>query len=713
MTIYTTPNSWILETATTAYALGVNPAGRLVHTYWGARLRTPSDYPALPNLNNWASFNGSGQLTPEEYPAYAGATYNEPCIKVNLPDGVRDLVLDFKRAEVRDGDQSLIVHLADHFYPVTLELHYRVHAVYDLIERYAVLTNNTPHPITIERIFSAQWHLPAGDGYRLTHVHGKWAEETQIVREMLDHGTKILESRRLTTSHHANPWFMVDRGGADEQQGEVWYGALQWSGNWKIAAEVTDFYSTRVNIGLNDWDFAWRLNPGEAFTTPAAFGGYTPDGFGAASRHLHDYIRENILPHGQALHKVLYNSWEATIFDVDEKSQGEIAEIAASLGVELFVMDDGWFHGRKDDHAGLGDWWPDADKFPNSLNPLIEKVNALGMEFGLWVEPEMVNPNSELYRQHPDWAIHFPNRARTEMRNQLILNFGREDVQDYIIDLLDKLLADHNIAFIKWDMNRNISEPGWDTAPGDPREIWVRYVQGLYRVWGTLCERHPKVIFQSCSGGGGRADMGILRFADQIWTSDNTDAPSRLTIQEGFSYTYPPNTMEAWVTDAGHGKIPLEFRLHVSMCGSLGIGGNLHHWTDDERALAAKCVARYKEIRPVIQQGDLYRLISPRADEPGDVGNAARGAFSAVQYVSKDKREGVLFAFRTFIPQFMPQYDESIFLPTVYLRGLDADAMYEVEGYSGIRSGAAWMHSGLRLTLPNFGSSVRRIWQRS
>lgn len=702
MTIFTTSNSWILETANTAYALGVNSAGRLVNCHWGARLRSPTDYPAPAHLIGWASFNGPGQVLPEEYPAWAGASYVEPCLKVNLPDGVRDLVLKFVHAEVRDGDQHLALFLTDQYYAVRVELHYIVHPAYDLIERYAVLVNDTDYPITIERMFSAQWHLPAGTDYHLTYVHGKWIEETQLIREPLQVGTKVLESRRVTTSHHGNPWFMVDRGTAEEEQGEVWFGALQWSGNWKLLAEVTDFHSTRLNIGLNDWDFRWHLPPNQAFTTPSAFGGYTREGFGAASRKLHDYIRQELLPHGQALHKVLYNSWEATTFNVDEPSQVELAELAAQMGIELFVMDDGWFQGRKDDTGGLGDWWPDPQKFPNGLTPLIAKVNALGMDFGLWIEPEMVNPNSDLYRNHPDWVIHFPNRERTEMRNQLILNFGRHDVQDYIIELLDKLLSENNIVFIKWDMNRNISEPGWPEAPGDPREIWVRYVQGLYRVWGTLRERHPQVIFQSCSGGGGRADMGILRYADQIWISDNTDAPSRLTIQEGFSYTYPANTMEAWVTDAVKGTIPLEFRLHVSMCGSLGIGGHLTHWTAQERALAAKWIGVYKEIRHIIQQGDLFRLFSPRDS-----------AFSAVQYVSKDQREGVLFAFRLFIPQFLAHYDESIFLPTIYLRGLDPDAMYEVEGITGLRSGAAWMYSGLRLSLPNFGSTVRRIWKRS
>lgn len=697
MTILSHQNSWILETANTAYALGVNDAGLLVHRYWGARLRSQADYPPAANLPNWASFSPAGHLTPQEFPTYGGASYVEPCLKLNLPDGVRDCVLRFKQAEVRDGEQHLILSLEDEFYPVRIELHYQLHADYDLIERFATLHNGTEQPISIERIFSAQWHVPPGEPYRLSHVSGKWADEFRLNREMLTPGVKVRESRRITTSHSANPWFTLDRGTADESQGEVWFGTLAWSGNWKLAAEVTDFYSTRIGIGLNDWDFTWQLSPGETFTTPSAFGGYTRSGFGAASHSLHNYIRERILPHGKTHHNVLYNSWEATFFDVSEPSQSAIAELAADMGVELFVMDDGWFNGRNGDTAGLGDWWPDAIKFPNGLTPLIDKVNALGMAFGLWVEPEMVNPDSDLYRQHPDWTIHFPNRARTLMRNQLILNFGRTDVQEYIIDALDKLLTDHNIAFIKWDMNRNASEPGWADAPGDPRELWVRYVQGLYHVWGTLAERHPKVIFQSCSGGGGRADMGILRYADQIWTSDNTDSVSRLSIQEGFSQVFPANTMEAWVTDVGRGTIPLEFRLHVSMCGSLGIGGDLHKWSVAERALAARWIAYYKRIRPIVQQGDLYRL------HPLD-----GGIFTALQYMARDQSEGVLFAFRVYVAA----YADFALLPTVYLRGLDPDTSYEIEGFDGIRSGAAWMYDGLRLTLGNFGSTVRRIWRR-
>ena len=688
MPIHDTDKSWVLETAHTAYAFGINDVGLLVHRYWGARLPYLTDYPPTPNPMGTSSFNNASQLTSEEYPGYSDMKSLEPALKVTFADGVRDVVLGFKGAEV--NDETLFIHLADAYFPFEVTLVYRPLVEFDLIERYAILHNSGSDSIALERVFSAQWHLPYGDQYRMTHLTGRWYDEFHIRRDVLTQGVKQIESRRIHTSHQHNPYFAIDRGTADEEHGEVWFGALAWSGNWKIAAEVTAFKSTRVNIGLNDWDFGWELKAGANFTTPSAFAGYSANGFGAASRLMHDYIR-SFLPHGNTLHKVLYNSWEATTFYVDVESQKRYAEIAADLGIELFVMDDGWFNGRNSDNAGLGDWWPDAKKFPNGLQPLVEAVNKLGMDFGLWVEPEMVNPDSDLYRAHPDWVIHFPNRQRTEARNQLILNVARQDVQEYLIGHLDKLLTENNIAFIKWDMNRAVSEPGWASYEGDQREIWVRYVEGVYNVWGTLRQRHPHVIWQSCSGGGGRADMGILRYADQIWTSDNTGGTARLAIQEGFSLLFPANVMEAWVTDT-EPNLSLTFRMHVSMCGSLGIGANITHWNESERAEAKKWVAVYKAIRPIIQLGDQSRLLSPQA---------ATG-FSAVQYVSKDKSEGVVFAFRVHIP-------DPIQPLSLRLRGLDPQAIYTVEGFEGERSGAAWMNTENLFPLMNFESTVRRI----
>lgn len=699
MPIVTTDQGWVLETRTAAYALGLNRAGLLTNRYWGARLPHLDDYPAAPNPGIWGSFNNPSQLTPEEYPGYEDMKFVEPCLKLSFADGVRDVVLRFSSADVQQAlAPELRIDLRDTAYPLRLSLHYRVHAEYDLIERWVTAVNEGEAPITIERIWSAQWHLPLGGRYRLTHLVGRHMDEAQLRREPLVEGVKVLESRRLSSSHHHSPWFAIDRAPeageappAGEHWGEVWFGALAWSGNWKLAAEVTDFGSTRVSLGLSDWDFAWRLQPGVAFSTPSSYAGYSAEGFGGAARRLHGFIRAVVLQDGATPRKVFYNSWEATLFDVDVASQIALAEVAAGLGVELFVLDDGWFHGRVDDRAGLGDWWPDERKFPQGLTPLIERVHALGMDFGLWIEPEMVSPDSELYRAHPDWVIHFPTRARTEGRNQLILNLGRPEVQDYLIDTFDRLLATHRISFVKWDMNRNVSEPGWPDAPGDPRELWVRYVQGLYRVWGTLRARHPHVHWQSCSGGGGRADLGVLQLASQIQVSDNTDPTMFLAILEGFTQIFPPNTLHAWVADVPEAHLSLAFRFHVGMCGILGLGGHLLRWTPAERAEAAHWIARYKELRHLIQGGELYWLCRPQAHP-----------CAALIFVAPDRSEAVLFAFRTHLP---PRYP----LPALRLHGLDPEARYEVEGVAGARSGQAWMQLGLVLALGDFESTVRHI----
>lgn len=683
------PHFWRLETQGMGYAFGVNEAGYLVHTYWGPRLPHPGDYPRPPVVKEWSSFNHPLHLIAEEYPGDSGPRYFEPCLRATFADGTRDVNLKYAAAHEEGG--VLSIELRDPAFALSVTLHYRAHAQYDLIERWATIRNGGPEEVLLGRAMSAQWHLPAGDGDRLSHLWGRWFDEFHLERETLTPGVKVLESRRLTTSHHHNPWFALDRGAATEEAGEVWFGLLAWSGNWKLAAERTEFGQHRLTFGVNDWDFAWRLGAGELFETPPSFGGFTAGGFGEMSRHLHDFIRERVLPRGDTIRQVLYNSWEATLFDVDEASQALLAARAAALGVELFVVDDGWFHGRTLDNRALGDWWPDEQKFPHGLTPLIERVKALGMGFGLWVEPEMVSPDSDLYRAHPDWVIHYLSRERTEARGQLILNLGRPDVQGYLIDTLDDLLARHDIRFIKWDMNRNVSEPGWPAAPGDPRELWVRYVQGLYHVWGTLKERHPQVVWQSCSGGGGRADLGILSLADQVWISDNTLAPARLDIQYGYSQVFPASTMEAWVTDMGRAQLPLEFRMHVSMLGTLGLGGHLAHWTEEELEVARRQVALYKEIRHLVQGGDLYRLRSPQEH-----------AFSAVQYVSKGGSEAVLFAFRTHIAR-------PTVLPRLHLQGLQPDAFYEIEGQPAALSGTAWKHVGLHLELEDFQSRVLRI----
>ncbi|MBZ5582624.1 MAG: alpha-galactosidase [Acidobacteriia bacterium] len=683
-----------LEAGAVSYVFGVNERNELQSVYWGKRLWRDDDLAAPRSDREWASFDNSGNTTPQEYPGWGGGRYIEPCLKVTLPDGVRDLVLKYVSHQI-DGD-TLKIELKDMTYDLGATLVYRVYPDTGVIRKNAVITNRTKAPLTLESAQSGAWNLPRGEGYRLTYLTGRWAGEWQINQEPIHPGMKVIESRRGNTGHQANPWFAIDEGGrAEEERGRVWFGALGWSGNWRLSIEQTSHQQVRVTGGFNPFDFSYPLAAGESLETPPFYAGFTDGGFGEASRILHRFERAYLLPGGLTSRQrpVLYNSWEATTFSVDEPGQTALAQKAAKLGVERFVMDDGWFGARNNDRAGLGDWTINPKKFPNGLGPLIESVNKLGMDFGLWVEPEMVNPDSDLYRAHPDWAMHFPDRPRTEARNQLVLNMARNDVRDHIFGVLDRLLAESpKLAFLKWDMNLNFSEPGWpEAAPADEKKLWIAYTRNVYEIIDRLRAKHPKLEIESCSGGGGRADMGILTRTEEVWTSDNTDAFDRLRIQEGFSYAYTPKTMMAWVTDVPNyngRSTPLQYRFLVAMTGSLGIGGNLNKWSDADMSLAAKMVDLYKSIRKTVQEGRLYRLFSPRGD-----------GFTATQYVSEDGRQAVLFAFRTGQHYGYPP-------PTVKLSGLEERAIYNVKTIDNklverlpAVSGAYLMNQGLNLRL--------------
>jgi alpha-galactosidase len=721
--IETTPGhpTWILQTEQTAYVFGLDPLGRLAHLYWGPWLPQESDY-GKAQVNQFWPFERAAGVAAEEYTAWGDVNYFEPGIKATFADGVRAVELAYAAAQVDEdaGRPRLIVTLRDCYYPLSVHLHYRVVAEYDLIERYVVVENQGETAIVLEQVMSALWCFPLRDRYRLRTLVGKWGAETQLQENIIVVGKQIVESRKGHTSHSANPWFGLDagmngEGAATETQGEVWFGALAYSGNWKFAIERDSSGQTTLAGGIHDFDFRWQLDAGEHFATPTFVGGYSNCGYGEASRHMHGFQLEYVLPKPFAHQPrpVLYNSWYATLFDVNMSNQVAAAERAAKVGVELFVVDDGWFGARKNDQSGLGDWWVDRDKFPEGLNPLIERVNELGMDFGIWVEPEMVNPDSDLYRAHPDWVYHFPNRQRTEQRNQLVLNFGREDVQEFILNLLDKLLADYPIKFIKWDMNRPFSEPGWPDAPaGRERELWVRHTWGLYRILDELRARHPDVLFESCSGGGGRVDLGILQRTDQVWTSDNTDPSDYLLITEGFSMAYVTQTRMMWVTDSQYPNNrlpPLRYRFHTAMTGTLGVGSALAGWSAAEMEEARTLIALYKEIRATVQQGQLYRLRSPRSSE-----------LAAVQYVHRDGSQAALFCF----------LHSSRFGPVrawVQLQGLESLAHYRVEGLPVERpphalqeaatttivlSGAALMQRGLYLSLRgDYQSLIVRLFR--
>jgi alpha-galactosidase len=628
------PGIWVLRTPRSAYVLSHAGDDVPLAAHWGAPVDDDTavalaQVPLAPGRSSWESpLDGR-----EEYPADTGLRFVEPALALRFPDGGRTVRWVHQAAQVDPADPGhLQLSYTELTRPLRLTLHYRVGAGHDVVERWAQL--QTDVPVEVLRADSAAWCVPHRDSYRLSSLHGRWGAESRLTRTPLAPGVVRIGSRRTTTGPMHNPWIALDDGAATETTGEVWTAALAWSGTWRIDVQRLPAGRAVANIGAGHEEPVAGLTAGTTYTTPKSCGLWTGDGFGAASRAWHDYVRGHILPHGDELRPVLYNSWEATGFALDEANQMALAERAAALGCELFVMDDGWFGARIADNAGLGDWLPNTTRFPNGLGPLIARVAELGMQFGIWVEPEAVNPDSDLYRAHPDWVYASPGYPRHELRQQLVLDLGRSDVAAWLHGWLDTLLTEHDIAFVKWDMNRPVTDPG---PRGDL--LWsTRHALNLYAILDRLRRDHPGVRFESCASGGGRVDLGILARTDQVWPSDNTDASDRLHIQEGFSQVYPARAMTAWVTDVPNfltgNQLPLRYRFHVAMAGVLGIGGDLARWTPPEQTAAAELIAQYKRIRPIVQHGRLHRLRSPR-----------ESTAPALAYLSASGDEAAVFQF--------------------------------------------------------------------
>lgn len=702
-TIETSQNEhlWILETQGMGYAFIWNKQKRLENVYWGAKLPYAADYQprelGFDPLGNW----NIARNTYEEFPAWGDYKFNEPCLKVRFSDGVRACILDFLDATITENSSSttLTIQFQDQHYPLRVRLIYDVFPDHDVIVRRAEVENLGTEPIEIEQILTAAWHLPQRDSYQITTLSGKWGGESQVQRADLPRGKQLIERRRGSTGFDSNPFYMLGADGkTSESNGDVWFGALAFSGNYKIVVERDAFEHVYVSGGINDFDFRWRLDAGETFTTPTFVGGYTNGGYGAASRLLHSYEIENVVPRETASlpRPIVYNSWYVTEFDVQFENQIKAVELAAKIGVELFVMDDGWFGQRNNDRAGLGDWYVNKEKFPLGLAPLISRVNELGMEFGIWVEPEMVNPDSDLYRAHPNWVYQFTNRPLSLGRNQLVLNVSRPDVQQFILEFMNDLLSNNNIKFIKWDMNRHFSEPGWAEAlDGRERELWVRHTRGVYEIFRQLRANYPHVLFESCSSGGGRVDLGIMEYADQFWMSDNTDPYDDLFIQEGFTLAYTPLTRMMWVTDANgiNGRsYSIDYRFHLAMMGVLGIGADLTQWSQEDLEKATGFIALYKDIRETMQFGALYRLRSPR-----------ESALSAFQFNNPSAQEVV-------VTVFLSQSQFGYFTTRIRLEGLNADAFYRVDGWNEPWSGQALMQRGVPIALKGaFVSQLIRL----
>ncbi|MGC5013013.1 alpha-galactosidase [Streptosporangium sp. DT93] len=664
--------TWAAVTPASTYLFGVETdtgtapdtdAGdvRLVQWYWGPRLPEAAlAEAALPPTPRQRSGFHDPRDIHELLPVDGGRRWGVPSLQAFYEGGVRSVELSF--AEAVAGTDEIELVLRDETYGLRVGVHVRCADGTDVVERWVTVANEGAAPVRFGRLDSGSWAVPERSAYRCTGVYGAWAYETQLQRAELPVGETTFTSRTGTTSHRANPWIMVDAGDATEESGEVWAVALAWSGSWRLTAQHRPEGDLAVTCGFGHDGPSVHLAPGERLRTPSALGLYGDGGYGAASRAWHAYTRGHVLPAPREERPVLYNSWEATGFDVSESGQLELAARAAEVGAELFVVDDGWFGTRDRDSRGLGDWWPNPGRFPDGLTRLFDGVRALGMAAGLWVEPEMVNPDSDLYRDRPDWVLHHPGRRRDTMRNQLVLNFARTDVREWAIGWLDALVGEYHLAYLKWDMNRSFSQAGWPEAGERADMLWSEHTDGVYAVMDELRRRRPGLRIESCSGGGGRVDLGVLRRTDQVWTSDNTDARDRQAIQHGFSYLYPAGTMSAWVTDSPNPhtrrRVPLRYRFHVAMAGVLGLGGNLTAWSAEEFDEAAGLVEAYKAIRPVVQHGRLHRL-------GGTPGLTA----SAVQYVLDDRV--VVLAYNPFSPDRRAPR-------RLRLAGLDPEAVYEV-----------------------------------
>lgn len=665
-------NVFALQSKNNSYVFGIDNMGLVRHLYWGSKIENVDDFD-MPTLVEVSTNDPVFEITKEEFPVYGSLRYKEHCLKASFIDGCRELVYSYEGYEV-DGNE-LVIKLKDIHYDFNMNLHYKVYEEYDLIERYVTIKNNSENVIEIEKVHSGQFHIPYED-LTFSNVHGHWGAEQQRFTQKVSYGKIVIENRRGISTHNHNPYFILDKN-ATETTGEVFFGALKLSGNFSGVIEQTQYGETLVQLGINSHDFLLKLNQGEEFISPAIIAGYSNSGFETMTHNLHNFAKDNVLRSG--LRPVLYNSWEATEFKVSCDEQIKLAKKAKEIGAELFVVDDGWFGERHEIDNGLGDWYVNEEKFPNGLNPLINEVKAMDMMFGIWVEPEMVNPLSNLYKEHPEWIYHFDSRESDTSRGQYVLDVTKKEVKDFIYNMLDNLLTTYDIDYIKWDANRPMSQTNLE------RDVWYKHIEAVYDIVKNLKLKHPNVLFEACASGGGRIDYGILGIFDDFWTSDNTDAYDRLFIQENYSYIYPIKAMRSWVTDCpnflSRRIIPMKFRYHSAMMGTLGIGCNILKFSEEEIELSKGLIEEYKNIRHIVQEGDFYRLE-----------NNSKNKYKLYQYMNG--KEGLVFA-------FLPQSELGHRGTTIKFRALEKESTYlvKIDKNVIVKTGRYLMNHGLELKL--------------
>lgn len=585
-----------------------------------------------------------------------------------------------------EGAETLVFILEDEFAKLRLTLYYTAYADRATISTFAKISNLSDKAVIINRALSTMLDVPAGN-YDVVTLQGAYAREKTVRRQMVEQGIFSIASNRGASGHAQTPAVILCDRTATEDAGSALALQLLYSGNFQAFVQKNQLNEVRLGIGINDDNFAWQLAARDNFETPVALMTYSAKGLTHLSQESQLFVQNHIMPKqfAHAERPILINNWEATYFDFKKEKLLDLADEASKLGIELFVLDDGWFGNRFDDNRALGDWVVNEEKLGGPLNDLIAEVHAKGLKFGLWFEPEMISVDSDLYRAHPDWAIQAEGRGHTYSRNQLVLNLANPDVVAYIKAAIDKILTENTIDYVKWDYNRNITNIGnGDTYLATQMQSHD-YMLGLYDLVSYLTEKHSNILFESCSGGGGRNDLGMMRYFPQVWASDNTDAISRLLIQYGSSYLHPTISMGSHVSASPNHQMgrttPIETRGNVAMMGNLGYELDLKSLPQAEKDVIAAQVAHYKEIRPVIQFGKQYRLINP---EEGS--NEA-----AVQFVYEDK---VVVTYVRTLSTI------EIIETTLKLKGLEEEALYCLQGTDQVYSGAELMYAGLIAILP-------------
>jgi len=659
-----------IETANTSLVYAVDASKRLIFQYYGIKLNNPGIF-----LNDrfqkrdQLRFVISDPYNNNAYTSFGNIQVDEPAVCAVHADGslMTDLIIESVKTEAdQKGNKHYVIYLRDIHLNFTVELHFESYTNEDVINQWVVITNKEEGKVTLKSFSSGHLYLNA-EKYFLTHFAGSWGAEMGKQEEELTNGIKTIESKKgIRTTLTENSAFLISLNHpAQEDEGEVIGGALAWSGNFRMVYQLDEWDRLNILGGINPFLSEVILSKGEQFETPKMVFTYSNKGQGQVSRNLHDWARRYSLADGFAPRPIVLNSWEGAFFNFNEKVLTDMMDDASKMGIEMFVLDDGWFgnkYPRDNDSAGLGDWQTNMKKLPHGISFLADHAEKRGMKFGLWIEPEMVNPKSELAQAHPEWVVQSPGRDKLMFRNQWVLDLSNPQVQNFIWNMIDNLLISNpKIAYLKWDSNRHIDQVGSNFLTGDKQnEFLIAYIKGLYTVYGKLRTKYPNIILQACSSGGGRVDFGALQFHNEFWASDNTDPLQRLIIQYGTNLIYPPIATTSHVSQSGT-VTPLKFRFDVAMTGRLGIELMPKDLTEGDREIAQNAINTYKLIRPIIAGGDLYRLQSPY-----DQGN-----WTSLMYVCKDKKKAVVFAFST-------GYHKQGLFPTLKLKGIDSQRKYKI-----------------------------------